>query len=894
MGIREVQFAALLHDIGKFKQRSGSEGNHAAISSAFLERYFSKAVADIVIQHHSSIGEIKAENKDSVLIVKIADHISSGEREEREKGETGNPKVEPLLSIFCKVDIEKGSKPDDKYYPVSPLTLSGDIFPRDLKEYRNEKNMWNLQGEYKKLWKEFVKELERVGTDFETLYHLLWKYTWCIPSAVWKDIPDIALFDHLRTTAAIATCLKYQSLGEKSLENLFRGVTGYWSTKQQNDGKSLNELREFFKEKASREEYVEFIEKQNFVLIGGDISGIQNFIYNIKSPQIAQKGMAKRLRGRSFYLTLLGESIAHYILNRLSLPITNLLWCSGGHFYILAPKEFLKDLVEMEKELNTMMLREFQGELFIILGLEPGNAYDMIEFSQFLDRCKEKISEGKKRKALGAIKELGDLNLTRSILPKGGKIQTCSICGFDYIGEDNKKCQLCSLHKKIGSKLPKIKYLVEIITPDKPEGCDILFKFVREEKTRYIGWRISYKNPDIDFSVPVTNSITRVYNINATDLDISIPREVTRAFKFYGKIVPTDDGESISFDRIAKFSQGIERLGILRMDVDFLGRIFSIGLQEKNRTVSRISTLSRMLDMFFAGYLNNITERFSVFEGQLDTLCSACEERLSEPNVKILKSKIEFKDGVIKDYVMITSGGLPDAKLICSRCNRENKSIPLIYTTYSGGDDIFVVGPWDIILDFALIMREEFSRYVAENKNITISGGTFICRSRFPIGRAARIAGENLDNFSKKFPSKNAITVFGETVSWKCSSHNSKWNGFDGLLSYGRVLEDYTKDSKAKNIKISNSFLYSVLSFWGESFSDISRDRGYIPYEEAERRKSYLPRFKYLLARNFSRKTEEEEELFSDLDKNVPKIIPWARIPVNWALLRNRGEKKWK
>ena len=888
LGLREVQLAALLHDIGKFEQRSGSKGNHAAIGSAFLERYFSKDIADIVAQHHWYIEDIKRENKDSVLIVKIADHISSGEREEREKGETGDPSVEPLLSIFCKIDIGRGNLPQERYYPISPMTLGADIFPRDLKEYKDEKNMWNLQKEYRNLWKEFVKEMEKVGADFETLYHLLWKYTWCIPSAVWRDIPDIALFDHLRTTAAIATCLEYQSLGEKRLENLFRGVTEYWRTKQQNNGRDLNELLEIFKEKASGEEIVEFIEKQNFLLIGGDISGIQKFIYNIKSPQMAQKGMAKRLRGRSFYLSLLGESIAHYILSRLSLPITNLLWCSGGHFYILAPNKFLEDLVEIEKELNTMMLREFQGELFIILGWEPGTAYDVIEFSQFLDRCKEKIAEKKKRKALSAIKELVDLNLTRSILPKGCKIQTCSICGLDYIGENSKKCPLCSRHREIGGKLPKIKYLTEVIANDKPKKCDILFQFGEKDDTRYIGWRISDTNPDIDFGVPVTDSIIRVYNINSTDLDFSIPREVARAFKFYGKIVPTDKGESISFDRIAKFPQGIERLGILRMDVDSLGKIFSVGLQENNRTVSRISTLSRMLDMFFAGYLNNIAERFSVFEEQLNTLCRDCEERVSEPDVKVLEAKIEFKDGVIKNYVMITSNGVLNAELICPRCNKENRPISLIYTTYSGGDDLFVVGPWDIILDFALTVRDEFSRYTAENKNITISGGTFICRSRFPIGRAARIAGENLDKFSKKFPEKDAITVFGETISWKCPTHNSKWNGFDRLLSYGRILEDYIG-----NGKISKSFLYSILSFWEESFRDISRDLDYVPYEEAERRKSYLPRFKYILARNVSRKGGEEE-LFSDLDKNIPKIIPWARIPVNWALLRNRGEKKWR
>ena len=40
----------------------------------------------------------------------------------------------------------------------------------------------------------------------------------------------------------------------------------------------------------------------------------KNFIYKIASPEDAQKGMSKRLRGRSLYLTLLGESIVSYII----------------------------------------------------------------------------------------------------------------------------------------------------------------------------------------------------------------------------------------------------------------------------------------------------------------------------------------------------------------------------------------------------------------------------------------------------------------------------------------------------------------------------------------------------------------------------------------------------
>ena len=87
-----------------------------------------------------------------------------------------------------------------------------------------------------------------------------------MPSAAYVDHPDISLFDHLKTTSALATCLYYYS--------------------QENEFK--------------------FTDKEDaYLIVNGDISGIQKFIYKISSPQEAQKGMSKRLRGRSLYLNQL-------------------------------------------------------------------------------------------------------------------------------------------------------------------------------------------------------------------------------------------------------------------------------------------------------------------------------------------------------------------------------------------------------------------------------------------------------------------------------------------------------------------------------------------------------------------------------------------------------------
>jgi len=86
---------------------------------------------------------------------------------------------------------------------------------------------------------------------------------------------------------------------------------------------------------------------------------------------------------------------------------------------------------------------------------------------------------------------------------------------------------------------------------------------------------------------------------------------------------------------------------------------------------------------------------------------------------------------------------------------------------YSGGDDVFAVGRWDKVIEFAETIRTEFATFIGRN-DISISGGITIVRNKYPIAKAAELAGE-AEEASKKYNSdeKNAITFLGETISWK-------------------------------------------------------------------------------------------------------------------------------
>jgi CRISPR-associated protein Csm1 len=130
-----------------------------------------------------------------------------------------------------------------------------------------------------------------VGNLLDFMTSLLWKYCWCIPSAVYKHEPDISLFDHLKTTAAIAGCLCSYEIDA-----------------------GVNPLT---------------TESEAFCLIGGDISGIQNFIFDV----LTQQGkVAKRLRARSLYTQLVSEIASHKVLQTFDLPLCNILSSAGGNF----------------------------------------------------------------------------------------------------------------------------------------------------------------------------------------------------------------------------------------------------------------------------------------------------------------------------------------------------------------------------------------------------------------------------------------------------------------------------------------------------------------------------------------------------------------------------------
>jgi CRISPR-associated protein Csm1 len=824
----ELQLTFLLHDLGIFFKRTGLPpsqkfnnlteiennrgGSHSRWSASLAEELgLSQDIQNVILYHHNH-DSLEGENVRIVNVLSQAADFFAGEDE---LGPVN------LLSVFSDVKLKESNHPEKCYLPLQKIDLA---FEKPIR-YGEVSN----KEAYRKLWKDFLSELKKIGMDnrSENTYQLIKKYTTFLPS----NSRDISLFDHIKVKTAIATCL-YRCIQNENLAS----------------SQSL---------------------EKPFLLISGGISGIQRFIYRIASPAEAQVGMAKRLRGRSFYLNLLNDAVATSIRSRLNLPEANLLWCGGGNFLIIASNtdKTREEIEKFQKEVNKSLMQMFNAELFLNFTCEQAGVNELKDFSRLNEKLNQKLDKNKKQKF---VENLDDLFAE----DKENTLRTCSVCASpikknETLIEEKETetlCEDCNEHTEIGKKIAYAKYYIKSMSEKKSEKFDVFlfgvgYRFLRNENVaRYIR------------SISGISKSAQVLKINDTDFvnaemikrcsESGIP--VSFGFMFMANTVPKHEDKILSFTNMAELSRGADKLGILKMDVDNLGKIFFGGFDKKSTGIARISTMSTMLDFYFSGILNRICERHYFLDEA--EICENCKKEA----IKIELSPEEENEAPEIVYRM------KDGKHACNSC-LEKKS-PAIYVNYAGGDDLLIIGPWDLIIQLAKDIRKTFKNFTCQNPDINISAGVSIINKKYPIGRAALLADEALQeskNNEKVINShenkKDSISVFGETVYWETKED---LKGFYELLDFSNYLEGLIE-----NKKISKGFVYSLLEIWNSSFG-----YGKILSNKVRReKKCYVPYLKYQLARNVRDRNVRE-----DLDKKILKSFPWIKIPVSWVSLRAR------
>lgn len=807
-----VSLAGLLHDFGKFTNRSSNyvkniknkeyktfkhsvlskeficflEENNIIESSELLEN-----LKELVLKHHESENFSKAnlsvKNIENEKLQRIGNIIASSDnysaserRDEPVEDDKENIRWmrKPLNPIFETISLKNDvneKKTSNFAYKLNTLNYEA-IFSKELTN-KTDKDSFRENSE-EELYKHicsFFEEIKKIDSNsydifFSQLYLLMEKYMWCIASDTQINISDISLFDHLKSTSALALASYKYHKENNILEN----------------GAQPS------------------IETEQFKVLVGDVSGIQNFIYD----GIKSEGAAKTLRGKSFFVKMISDAIALYIIKEFELSLTNIILTAGGKFYILLQntEDSMKKIEEIKEKLNNYLYKEFFGQLFVnIVTLEASGNEIAKKFTKILEKGNRELNWQKDKRFFNQIRENPIFDV---------EYRDDGTTALDRLNEK---------FKEMGGKIPKAKFIgirynhkvdnnktFEVI-----ENMSIQFFKSKEEINA------SGKNEKIDLVISLNN--------------VEIVENYPTIVRFISNYAPLKENRDSlkNFENISDSAIGNKKIAVYKADVDNLGMIFSIGLKKKKnvseeelekieeseekdyRSISRISTLSRNMEYFFSYWMNSIFKKGKV-EISLDDR---------------IKKEIELSD---------------------------------IYVLYSGGDDLVIIGPWDKIIYVSYFIRKNFEKFVTENNEITLSGGIAVSHPKLRIINGIDNAGELEEKSKQTDKDKNALTLFDRSF---------KWDEFEKIFEFAEKLQKIYGNKEERGI-ITQAFLYRCLNYTEmaeklyESLSGIDKSNKAgknINFNLL----TYVSKFEYNYGRNILPKLKELE---SEIQKNRKKL----------------------
>jgi len=165
--------------------------------------------------------------------------------------------------------------------------------------------------------------------------------------------------------------------------------------------------------------------------------------------------------------------------------------------------------------------------------------------------------------------------------------------------------------------------------------------------------------------------------------------------------------------------------------------------------------------------------------------------------------------------------------------NMMRNKYPNTYTVFAGGDDLFLLGAWDEVLNLAREVESEFKSFV-KGDDLSISFGIAIAKPTTPISYLADYTeklledAKDIDDGKEVAHPKDAISLFGETVKWE---------------EYKRVYNLLNKQFKNFEV-INTSNLYTLLNI-----CDMSKN-----IKEDIRNSLWKSKLNYLFSRNIDTK----------------------------------------
>lgn len=810
----KLVLGALLHDIGKLVQRADARPTsktHSEFGAQWLENQDSlRELSDFARYHH-----FPGEYGETVLLglLHVADWLAAGERldPDSETVKTAWERDLLLLSLFSKITSKDrrvtGSR-DARYYELVPASQLA--FPKRLNEVERKGSRDNYSALLAGL-EEDVKALEpTVGVN--SVLFLLEKYLSFVPSYTRRVVedpmldPDISLYDHCKLTAAIALCLFHycggrwghdvSGWGREKLDHILAGLVK--EGKGQESGGAVGLKDELA-----------------FLLVDINLSGIQNFIYNIST-----KRAARSLRARSFYLEVLCEDLAQEALDRCGLERPNLLLNGGGRVRILAPNldEVRSALRDVEREANEF-LSALGGGLAANISWVEMRGTDMVitpEGGSALRGVLERLAnESELRKQTRAAEAIAG---GMEVGPFEPLSEECRICHVEtdepkvLPGEGDEEalliCPTCEGLVSLGGGLKRLRciYLEPREGAGEPGGIRLDLPFSR------LAWK---EKP----------SRIRLALVLRDRWEASS----YRGMEYVGFAIPAYEHEASTFQEMAEESVGEVRLGVLRMDVDDLGKVFSEGIPESQMSFTRYSVLSRMLNRYFREYLP------AVLAGEAEG---------------------------------------PEPFALFDRPPGRRRAAEIIY---SGGDDLFIVGAWNDLLEAAFDISSAFEAYTCENPALHISGGLVVHAHDHPLYRLATIS-EAEEGRAKGLSGKNAFCLFGREAAWR--EYRDIFRSVllplltleEGKMAAIKLAQDASGDGKGGRHYVELPLPKALLRRLMQLYRDREEDGG----------KLNLPRLCYILARARERLEKEKKESWE------AKRTTWEKLEAFFKDYRNR------
>lgn len=477
-------------------------------------------------------------------------------------------------------------------------------------------------------------------------------------------------------------------------------------------------------------------------LVGGDIPGIQRVINTVTA-----KGAAKAMRGRSAFIQLLGHALVRRLLDALDLGPANVVYDAGGNFVLLTgwSDAVAARVTALANEINRVLLvgagedpvrfDGFHGDLSVALaavplteGIDalrwdlppldaPGGA-KVSRWQQAEKRLKDSIAAAKAR-PFGDLAQEGR-GFADLFGPEASETdEFCAVCRRQRrAGEPAFKMLDPEAAAALGSNdvCPECRGFNELADDLGHGDRHLVLSNEELDPSRTVAWQRGlhaiagrwYTLLEVGRLGQVAG---RGYEVLALDPQ-AFPEPGVTGFRWFAHTTPLgEDGRIKPNDVLAAESQGIVRLGVLRMDVDNLGDLIVHGLPI--RTPMQTAELSQALERFFAGWLDRICTRTGTRAG---------EDRR------------------------------------------------LFYVLFAGGDDLFVLGPWNLMPELAIAIRDDFHRYCGEHPAIHLSAGIAVVGEHEPLYRAADESHDALSDAKKLdrdgAKAKNAVTFLGHTLHW--------------------------------------------------------------------------------------------------------------------------------